>query len=290
MPNDKWIETVNAEFVITNDWEHETIDIFKIIASTEPFDNYKFQQEGIPFGKIISKEALAERSLRRSIIIRKSKKTDWFTQTIIVNTTRVQKSISEERMELNGLQIEGHPTFKADVAFAAMKAKGRSIHPTNQLKDLFADNQFEILDFAPKSSRNIQDQSIIELSDIQQPETLKENPLVIQIDEELSHGGNLIPVTIKDGFVIPLGKTLKQENGKMKLIIDEIPEGTAAPKSAQGKRSFKRAIWFSILKTKGLTSATFLLRKVVYKNGKPTYEALSLEPVSYTHLTLPTKA
>ena len=269
-----WLEAVSAGFVISNPQEHEATDVFKIIVSTAPFDVYKFQQDAIVYGQIITKNQLADRSqTTRSIVSRMPPKSDWYTRTIKVNTIRNQSSISTQSVQLANIKIEGHEVFKADIAFASAKSS-RSIHSISKLNGLVEGQNLQLLNLVGQGSRSIQDKSIIELSGIQNEDSLAENPLTIYLDADLNKDGSVIPVTMKDGFIIPLGLALPQEDGSTKVMIDHIPEGTDAPPSAQGKRSLGRALWFSFLKLSGIKNDNYNLRKVVYENGVPTYQNL----------------
>ena len=274
-----WLEAVSAGFVISNPQEHEATDVFKIIASTDPFDVYKFQQDEIAYGQIITKNQLADRSqTTRSLVSRMPPKADWYTRTIKVNTLRNQSNINTHSVQLAGIKIEGHEAFKADIAFASAKSS-RSIHPISKLNSLVQGQNLQLLNLTEQESRGVQDQSIIELSGIENEGSLAESPLIINIDAALSKDGSLVPVTMKDGFVIPLGLSISQEDGSTKVMINHIPEGTDAPPSAQGKRSLGRALWFSFLKLSNIKNDNYNLRKVVYENGVPTYHGLEKKEI-----------
>lgn len=66
--------------------ENEVVDIFKLIISREPFDDYKFQKEGFEFGKI--SPAGSKRGTRSIIRRRRKTESDWYTDAIVVNTVR----------------------------------------------------------------------------------------------------------------------------------------------------------------------------------------------------------
>ena len=147
-----------------------------------------------------------------------------------------------------------------------IQANSRSIHPANQLSRLFQETGAEILDFSEKGTRSVNNQSIFELTNIKNPTALAEQPLLINLEKEVEENGTVIPVTMKDGFIIPIGTSEVLSNGKTQVKINEIPENIDALPSTQLKRGLDRALWFSLLKLVGLKEEVFKLRKVKYGN------------------------
>ena len=246
--------------VISDPRAHQTTDIFKVIVSTEPFDDHKYQLDAIEVG--VSRDLIS----RPRVAVPKE---DWCTQTIKVNTLRKQNTIGDTsiRFKSEGLQISAHPDFKADVAFTALKspAGSRSIQRPMGF-DALADNEaIQIINLAKSSSRRrfFQDKSIIELSGIENRDALKKQPLTITVDQDLSETENIIPVTIKNGYLIPFGASTKSKDGKVHISISDLPDADAVP-STSGKRSLGKALWFALLKISGLRDKAFKLRKVAY--------------------------
>jgi len=246
---------------------HETTDIFKIIVSTEDFDDYKFNQEGIQLGKVISQPG----DQKRAILKRKKrgKKADWFVHTLTVNTIRKQAIIGPREVRMEGISIAAHNTFCADLSFLSAGAGARNLHPANSLSAIFSGETASLIHWAPKGSRSLrEDRSIIELNNIRNAETLKKNPLELKIDTSLSRGGQVIPVTLQNGFVIPVGQSKSEEDGSVLISISGIPEEIDLTKGATGSRSPGRALWFCLLKMGGMQESVFKFRKVIRREGK----------------------
>ena len=205
----------------------------------------------------------------RNAVTRKtnSSTSDWRTKTFTVRTIREQKVLDKTKTKLWGFSFLGHPFFLADLSFAPITSRTRSTHLGSQLGKMFNSDGLELLNINKPGARGngMQDNSIIELSNIQNSDTLADHPLTINIDESLSGDGNVIPITMKEGFVIPFGDSMRMEDGSTQIVINKIPEGTDIPPSQQGKRSFGRSIWFSLLKVAGLKDDIFKIQKVNFE-------------------------
>jgi len=210
-------------------------------------------------------------------------KEDWCTQTITVNTIRKQDTIGDQAIAFQdaGITIATPKDFKADIAFIALDAPtaSRSLQPSRGLGNIRKGANFELLNLSNKNtrSRHYQDKSIIELSGVQNKAALKKQPLELTVHQKLGANENIIPVTFKDGFLIPFGETTKTKDGKAHIKIDEFPDADAAP-SSTGKRSLGRALWFGLLKLTGFREKVFKLRKVSYSEGKVLRNQVNLLP------------
>ncbi len=253
---------------------HQTTDIFKVIVSTEPFDDHKFQLNKIELGatKAITKRPAA------------LPQEDWCTQTITVNTIRKQSTIGDKAIAFQGegITITAPSAFKADIAFTALNAPtaSRSLQPSLGLHNIRKGEHFELLSLSKPNTRrrHYQDKSIIELSGIQNKAALKKQPLELTVHQKLGANENIIPVTFKDGFLIPFGETSKTKDGKAHIIIDEFPDADVTP-SSTGKRSLGKALWFGLLKLTGFRDKAFKLRKVTYTpKGKVVRNKINLLP------------
>ena len=83
-----WITMDDQHGVFISDPNaNEVTDIFKIIISTDPFDDYNFASEKFEIGVIkeLSRQVISKASFKR-----KKAEQDWYTQTLIVKTVRAQ--------------------------------------------------------------------------------------------------------------------------------------------------------------------------------------------------------
>jgi len=252
--------------------EQTATDIFKVIVSTEPFDDFKLNQKGFEVGVIAGK---SRQSKNRGSVKRGNAQTisDWCTKTITVKLVRSQSDLGKKNTTLSGLTFIAHPFFSAAVSTgqAEGSTKSRSVHPSQQLAKLCQQSGLSLVNLSGKGTRNVQQaQTLIELNDIKHKEALAETPLEFSIDAATSNGELIIPVTMQDGLLIPFGDIVQEADGSTTIKISSLPEGIDAPANETGKRSLGKALWFSLLKVTGFEEQTFLLRKVTYKNEKAT--------------------
>jgi pimeloyl-ACP methyl ester carboxylesterase len=104
----------------------------------------------------------------------------------------------------------------------------------------------ELVDFAPtRSVGGVRgdDQSVLEISDIRNPEVLADEPLEIEIEAGLGEDEYLLPIAFDGEHLHFVGHPSKTESGKVSVSIDEIPE------VADDRRSIGRAIKFYFFKS-----------------------------------------
>ena len=239
---------------IGNKNRNEVTDVFKLIVSTEPFDDYAFADEGIELGKIVKGSQGKTKAVGKRK--RKSEK-DWCTLTITVNTIRKENSLKQDTVAFKKEKITfiGHNKFEANIAFAPVKSATRSVHPASQLGNIFKQNGLKIVNLSAGNTRSLDDKSLIELSGIKNERSLKKNPLQLKVNHKVEKNEQIIPITFQNGFVIPFGSSEKQEDGTTTISFDSLP--TSPDKRT---RSLGRAVWFSLLKVTGFRNKAFLLR------------------------------
>ena len=244
-------------------------DVFKVIASTEPFDDFKLKQKGFKVGIIATKN---QQSSRGSVNRRNAQKqADWFTKTIRVNLVRPQDDLGEKDSKVSGLTFKAHPSFSASVSTSQAEGNSRNVHPSQKLASLCQQKGISLVNLSGEGTRSTQQaQTLIELSDIKNGEALAEQPLELSIDAKTSNGALIIPITMQDGLLIPFGDIIQETDGSTTIKISSLPETVDTPPNEKGKRSLGRALWFSLLKVTGFEKQTFLLRQVEYKDGQAT--------------------
>jgi len=253
----KWytIDDERSLFIDQLEW-NEVTDIFQLLVSTEPFDDYTFQQTGFSRGEI--KEDLL--LIRGAKAARKRTESDWCTKTITVNSIRKESLVGAQDVVLEGgsILIKEHSSFRGEISFAPIQSGARSVHPQAALAKLFRGGEYGILNLSEKKTRGFSEKSIIRIDEISQEGevALRKEPLVLELKGKVSAKENLIPVTYHDGFVIPFGHSWQKEDGTTVVTIDQIPE---VP-DVHRKRSIKKALWFCLLKVTGFRSKAFRLR------------------------------
>ena len=252
----KVLDTESRGLVLEND-DSQITEIFKIIVSNKPFDEQKFL---LP--KLMN--------TRKAVTRRLKNQEDWFVHTITVDLVRKENKVGKGDITLlnDKIKIKKHASFEADLSLGTASQKAtRSITPWNTLQQRLTQNGVGLLNLAG-NTRSVSGGNIIELSNLENPESLKDNPLELNVQQSLADAETLIPVTLnKDGLIIPIGTSEKQADGSIDIKIDQLPTYDD-PGRANKTRSLPRAAWFSLLKLARLdTNTYFKLRKVYYRKG-----------------------
>lgn len=243
---------------------NEAVDIFKLIVTTERMDDYLMVQDDLEPGKIVSFRGTRgeteeeTRAIGTRKPIKKLITNDWFTNTVRVKTVRRQDRVSENDTSLADGQIivKGHPSLKANMCLSGGRSQTRSVeHKT--ISNVFEGEGFDIIHF---SSTRGEDESILELTDICNEESLKENPLEIVLKIKPGQNECVLPVTFDGTHFLPVGNPAAEKNGIVSIRIDHIP---CTPD--ENRRSMGKALKLCFLKL-------ILGRKDVYKIKWVEYE------------------
>jgi pimeloyl-ACP methyl ester carboxylesterase len=226
---------------------NEALDTFKLIVSTEPVDNFLLVQEDLHMGEIVS--ARDHRAIGTVKPVKKLITNDWFTKTLKVRTFRQLHRVSETEISLaNGqITIKGHPSFKANLNMAGGTSHTRSTDH-NIISRVLAGEGMEWLGF---SSGRGQEENFLELSAIANEEGLKENPLEIVLGTKLEEDEYVLPLTFDGTHFLPVGYPSIDENQKVSILIDSIPDITDEKRRSLGK-ALKLCFFKLILRRKDL--------------------------------------
>ncbi len=266
----KILDTEPRGLIIEEAEANQTTDIFKIIVSNKLFDERKF---------LLPKLRESRGGVSKADFLKKQKlknQEDWFAHTITVDLLRQESKIGQQTVALlnNKITVKGHTSFKADISFGtATKAATRSVMPWHKMQQKLAQNGTSLLNLDGKS-RSVNNSNIIELSNLKNAESLKDNPLELNVQQDLAASETIIPVTFDGEFIIPVGTAEKQADGSVDLKIDKLP---TYPDTARNKktRSLTRAAWFSLLKLARFEEDHFFkLRKIYYRKGVAKYTRL----------------
>ncbi|UCH94967.1 MAG: caspase family protein [Candidatus Aminicenantes bacterium] len=214
----------------------ESVDTFKLIVSTERVDDFLLLQEDIKLGMIL--ELHQDRDLAWT---GKSTKVenDWFTKTITVRTVRQLNRVSEtDTLLANGqITVKGHPSFEAKISLAGGKPHTRSTKPEQDtiISDVFEGDAYELIHFSSTRNPGSGGPGILELTDISNEESLKENPLEILLDTTLEDNEYILPMTFDGTHFLLVGNPSIDENRKVCIRIDRIPDVTDEARRSLGK-------------------------------------------------------
>ncbi|MEM6316795.1 MAG: caspase family protein [Bacteroidota bacterium] len=257
-----WVTLDNEHGLIIEDENaRQVTDAFKIIASTTAFDDYKYLMKELNSS---SRKAVKRRDFDQKI-------DDWYTETLTVNTVRGWGQVGVRPQKMGDITFEAHSTLTANLSVIAPSKGSRSVADPRNLNRIFGQSELvEVLSTESKRSRNVANPAtIFELSDISGASQLADNPLKINIQTRNKSADTVLPVTLQNGFIVPIGTSLVRDDGTTEVSITKIPQEIDGLTKGPQKRSLGRALWFSLLKLTGVQSDVFKLRKLVFKNQIP---------------------
>ncbi len=238
-PEDNWVTLWGdheEEYLDLAEEADEGTDIFKLLVSTEKVDNFLLELDDLEIGKI--KKCERGGPTRRAMRDHKKITDDWFTKTITVRTVRQLTRVGEADVRLANGQIivKGHPSFKANLCLTGSPTHTRGLeHET--MEKVFSGEGFIALRFAATRGEGTRAEGagVLELSDICQAESLKENPLEILLDTPLKEHEYLLPLTFDGDYFLPVGNPVLDENRRVTLRIRHIPEIIDVKRRSLGK-------------------------------------------------------
>ncbi len=236
--------------------EDEYHDIFKLVVSTEPIQDFLLQQSRIKLGEI--KRSPRRTGNNRGITLRSN---DWLTKTVHIRLLKRKNKVKETPTKLgdkNTLVIGGHPDFQAKLSLSAAQTNSRNVDDIYTIAQVFSQQNGEMLSFGASHGHN---GNVLVLNEIDADESLKEQPLEIDVNVATDKDEMILSFTMDDGVIVPIGQAQTAEDGSStKIVIDEIPN-IAYPDQ---KRSLKKALKLVFFKFMKWEDKTQQLRKVIY--------------------------
>lgn len=254
-------------------------DIFKVIVSTDPFNDYKFNKKGLLLGEVIAPQNYRDAIRRKTILEPES---DWFTHTITTHLTQQNQELKENTVSLknNSISIKSPSKFRAKLGLTSINASTKSVHPAHYLSEVFKEQPYELINFATNDAKaNYNDQTIINLNEIENEAALAKNPLIIEIDKSIIQNEYILPITFDGEHFIPFGTVQKADNGNTIIHLHELP-AVDQPYEQEQTRSARRALWFCLLKVTGNHTDAFRLKYIwKYEDDAPIYGNLSTSEI-----------
>ncbi|MGH7495080.1 MAG: caspase family protein [bacterium] len=243
------------DYFYLEDNVNESLENFKLIVSTEQVDDFLLSQDDLELGKIIS-------SFRAVGTIKPMKKmvheNEWFTKSIRAKVVRQldQVGVKDAALAKGKIVVKSHPAVKANLSLSAAKAPARSVGAGTDFYKAFERQGLEMLNFAGTRGDN---ESILELTDIENAEALAQNPLEIDVNVTLSADEGILPLIFDGQHVLLGGDTYKDEQGNTHISIDHIPE------VPDNRRSVGKALKLYFFKTYLKQDSVNQLRWLEYK-------------------------
>ena len=238
----------------------DEIDTLKLIFSTNSIDSSILQLEGLKLGEIVKPVNLKGIDVFRSI---GDSEPDWFTNSISIRIVRKKPaSVGLNILDLgNGVEIQSHPNFSASLTTQSLMSNTRSLEKLTIRNAYFKKNdKFGIVNFAQKVVGG--DQSIFELSEINNSESLKEHPLNIVLKPENIKEGITFPFIFDGENFLPWGKTTLDVTGEINCALNNIPDEVNNKTRGFGKSL--RLVFLKFANNVGLAQSPNVLSWVDY--------------------------
>lgn len=256
----------------------EETDIFKLFISNSPISGEALGQKDIRIGESVQYERTKGMRGERAVLGKRGigldeegqdeDINDWFAITLRVKSVAKVAGVGNQTISLvnDVIKISAHPSFRAGVGVASVNTAARSIEPMSLIAELAANTGLEMLAFG-EVSRGLSSLNMLELTDIQQADSLKEQPLELEIAAQLKGGEDeeemMLPLTFDGEHLLPIGEVSRLENGGALVRISHLPDTTDTRRRSLGK-ALKLCFLKTILKKKKVC----FLQWVDYKGEK----------------------
>ena len=247
------IEHTDSDFTVTLDGNaifnlaldenegDQAVHTFKLIVSTEKVDDFLIGQEPLNLGEIVTPQATRGLSFgapRKKLV----HENEWFTKDLRVKLVRQLDRVSPKDTSLanHKITIKGHPTLKAGISLSAASSPTRSAGTGTDIYKALERQGLEMLNFSGTRGDN---ESVLELTDIENPEALEKTPLQIELDLNLSENEFVLPLAFDGEHILLTGDPSQDDDGKTLIRISHIP------KSPDNRRSLGSALKLYFFKT-----------------------------------------
>jgi pimeloyl-ACP methyl ester carboxylesterase len=251
------------DYFYLEDAVNESTENFKLIVSTEKVDDFLLSQQELELGKM----ARGTRAIGSVKPVNKMvHQNEWFTKNCRIKVVRRLDQVGAKDVALakGKIVVKGHPSIKANLSLSAAKSRARSAGDGADFYQAFERQGMEMLNFAATRGDN---ESILELTGIQNAAALKDNPLEIQVNVLLKDDEAILPLVFDGQHVLLGGDPYKDDDGNTHISIDHIPE------VADRRRSLGGSLKLYFFKTYLKQDDVNLLRWVDYKtDGSFVYQ------------------
>jgi len=228
------VEPTESDFTVTLDGNaifnlaldenegDQAIHTFKLIVSTEQVDDFLLGQEPLKLGDIVAPRATRGLSFgppRKKLV----HDNEWFTKDLHVKLVRQldRVSASDTSLANHKITIKGHPSLQAGISLSAAKTATRGGGAGGDFYRALERQGMEMLNFAGTRGDN---ESVLELTDIQNPEALAQNPLEIDLDIDLAEDEFILPLAFDGEYILLTGDPSRDDEGRAHISISHIPQ------------------------------------------------------------------
>ena len=227
------VEPTETDFSVTPDGEDlylslaedegdEVTYTFKLIVSTEKVDDFLLGQEPLKLGEIVAPAETRSMSFGppREKLVHKN---EWFTRDLHVRLVRQldRVSVDDAALANRKITIKGHSSLKAGISLIAAKTTTRGVGTGSDIHRVLERQGMEMLNFSGTRGDN---ESILELTDIQNPEVLAQDPLEIELDVDLGPDEFILPLAFDGEHILLTGDPSQDDEGRTHISISHIPD------------------------------------------------------------------
>ncbi|MEO8070669.1 MAG: hypothetical protein ABI652_04660, partial [Acidobacteriota bacterium] len=202
---------------------NQATERFRLVVSTERVDDFLLTQGPLTLGATAS----STRGFGQSKAIAKYEK-EWFTRSLNVTIVRQQNRVSlQDATVATHIVVKRHPSFTASLALAPAASPSRGVGDASDFykaleRHRVSDRRvLELYNFGNIRGGN---DSVLELTDMQNTAALQSQPLEIEVRVPLAEDEALLPMVFDGEHVMLGGDTYKDEHGHTHISIDRIPE------------------------------------------------------------------
>ena len=230
----------SSSFTMTLDPDEgdEAVHYFQLIVSTERIDDFLLVQAPLEIGKVypVTREGAAKGvsfGPPRQKLIHQN---EWFTKTIRVRLVRQLDRVSTKDTALAGgrIGIKGHPSLQARVSLGTLPTsrRGAGVGVDSDFYRALERQGLELIRFAGTRGEA---ECVLELTDIQNPESLAAQPLELVLDLGLGADEQVLPLTFDGEDILLAGDPEPDAQGRTRVTIDRIPDGIPDQRRSLGK-------------------------------------------------------
>ncbi|MDM0116134.1 caspase family protein [Variovorax sp. J22R133] len=252
-----------SDYFYLEDGVNEAIENFKLIVSTEKVDDFLLGQEALELGQVV-RGTRAIGSVKP--IAKMVHENEWFTRLCRIDVIRRldQVGAADATLAKGRIKVKAHARVKADLSLSAAKSPARGMEGGPGFQQALERQGLEMLNFAATRGAN---ESILELSNIENAAALADDPLQIELDVPLADDEAILPVVFDGRHVLLGGETFKDEQGHTQIRIDHLPE------TIEQRRSLGGALKLYFFKTYLKQDQVNRLRWIEYlPDGSFTYQ------------------
>lgn len=232
---------LESEFELTD--KTQSTDIFKLIVSKKKINDALLIQEPFELGQRILKTKSIKGFKAKS---KQTAHNDWFTVTMICKCVVQSAKVGDKEVNLaNGAVriLSNESGFQADLALINLSPNDRGTDPMSAIIRLSSEPGIEVLSLGDSTTRTTMAPNMLVLQDLKQKERLKQQPLKIILETNLSENENMLPVTFDGEHILPVGIVEELADGQTMITIDEFQEV-----DQEGRRSLGKALKLCFLK------------------------------------------